>query len=63
MQDYENIRYELKAFSPDLILKEEIIVFSKRDLLDKEMKDFIVEEFKNKFKKINIFVISAVTGE
>jgi hypothetical protein len=27
------------------------------------MKDFIVEEFKNKFKKINIFVISAVTGE
>jgi len=63
MQDYENIRYELKAFSPDLILKEEIIVFSKRDLLEKEMKDFIVEEFKNKFKKTNIFVISAVTGE
>jgi len=27
------------------------------------MKDFIIEEFKKKFKKKNIFVISAVTGE
>lgn len=76
MQDYENIRYELKAFSPELDKKEEIIVFSKWDLLDKEMKDFIVEEFKKKLKKnkLNsekresplgekIFVISAATGE
>lgn len=63
MQDYENIRYELWAFSPDLALKEEIVVFSKWDLLDKEMKDFIVSEFKKKFKKTNIFVISAATWE
>ncbi len=63
MQDYENIRCELKAFSPNLDEKEEIIVFSKWDLLDKEMKDFIVEEFKKKFKKKQIFVISAATGE
>lgn len=63
MQDYENIRYELAAFSESLKEKEEIIVFSKWDLLDKEMKDFIVEEFKKKFKKKQIFVISAATGE
>lgn len=63
MQDYENIRYELGAFSESLKEKEEIIVFSKWDLLDKEMKDFIVEEFKKKFKKKQIFVISAATGE
>ena len=63
MQDYENIRYELWAFSPDLAQKEELIVFSKWDLLDKEMKDFIVDEFKKRFKKKNIFVISAATGE
>lgn len=63
MQDYENIRYELGAFSSDLAEKEELIVFSKGDLLDKEMKDFIVDEFKKKFKKKNIFVISAATGE
>jgi GTPase involved in cell partitioning and DNA repair len=29
MQDYENIRYELGAFSESLKDKEEIIVFSK----------------------------------
>lgn len=63
MQDYENIRYELWAFSDNLKDKEEIIVFSKWDLLDKEMKDFIVEEFKKKFKKKQIFVISAATWE
>ncbi|MFK7780087.1 MAG: GTPase ObgE [Candidatus Gracilibacteria bacterium] len=60
--DYTDIRKELEAFSPDLANKEEIIVFSKADLLDKEMKDFIVSEFKKKFNK-TIFVISAVTGE
>ncbi|MDD5770302.1 MAG: GTPase ObgE [Candidatus Gracilibacteria bacterium] len=63
MQDYKDIRYELKTFSLDLDKKEEIIVFSKGDLLDSEMKDFIVSEFKKKFKKKNIFIISAATGE
>ncbi len=63
LEDYENIRYELWAFSPDLAKKEEIIVFSKWDLLDKEMKDFIVEEFSKRFNKKKVFVISAATGE
>lgn len=63
MNDYKNIRYELWAFSDNLIEKEELIVFSKWDLLDKEMKDFIVNEFKNKFKKDKIFIISAATWE
>jgi len=44
--DYNDIRKELEAFSPDLANKEEIIVFSKADLLDKEMKDF---NLKNKY--------------
>jgi GTP-binding protein len=61
--DYENIRKELEFFSADLAKKEEIVVFSKADLLDDEMKDFIVSEFKNKFNKENIFIISAATGE
>lgn len=63
MSDYENIRYELKTFSPDLEKKEEIIVFSKADLLDKEMKDFIVSEFKKRFHKEKIFVVSSATWE
>ncbi|MDP2090739.1 MAG: GTPase ObgE [Candidatus Gracilibacteria bacterium] len=60
--DYTDIRHELEMFSADLAHKEEIVVFSKADLLDKEMRDFIVGEFKSKFNK-NVFVISAATGE
>ncbi|MDD2871620.1 MAG: GTPase ObgE [Candidatus Gracilibacteria bacterium] len=60
--DYTDIRKELELFSSDLANKEEIIVFSKADLLDKEMKDFIVSEFKARFNK-QVFVISAATGE
>jgi len=62
-KDYENIRFELKEFSPELEKKEEIVVFSKADLLDKEMKDFIVEEFKKKYPNKKVFVISSATRE
>jgi GTP-binding protein len=58
--DYTDIRKELELFSPDLADKEELVVFSKADLLDKEMKDYIVSEFKSKFNKV-AFVISAAT--
>jgi len=60
--DYTNIRKELEYFSPDLATKEEMIVFSKADLLDSEMKEFIVGEFKKQFDK-KVFVISAATWE
>lgn len=40
--DYTDIRKELGLFSQELQDKEEIIVFSKGDLLDSEMKDHIV---------------------
>lgn len=59
--DYEDIRKELKLFSEDLIKKEEIIVFSKADLLDEEMLEHIVLEFEKKYKEKKIFVISAAT--
>ncbi len=61
--DYTDIRKELENFSPLLAEKEEIIVFSKADLLDSEMKEFIVKEFKKKFNKENIFVISSASRE
>jgi GTPase involved in cell partitioning and DNA repair len=59
--DYTDIRKELELFSPDLANKGEIIVFSKADLLDDEMKEFILSEFKEKFPKKELFVISAAT--
>lgn len=61
--DYNDIRSELEKFSEDLSKKEEVIVFSKADLLDDEMKKYIVDEFKKKHKKKKIFVISAATWE
>lgn len=61
--DYEDIRHELESFSSLLAWKEEIVVFSKADLLDGEMKDLIVSEFKAKFPEKMVFVISSVTQE
>jgi len=61
--DYPDIRSELEYFSSNLSNKEEIIVFSKADLLDNEMKDYIVSEFKKNFSKKNVFVISSASRE
>jgi len=61
--DYENIRFELKEFSDLLWSKEEIVVFSKADLLDSEMKKFILEEFKKKYPTKKVFIISSATRE
>lgn len=60
--DYENIRYELIQFSETLAQKEEIIVFSKADLLDAEMKEYILWEFQKRFPNKQYFIISAATG-
>ncbi len=61
--DYEEIRYELWQFSPDLLIKEEIVVFSKADLLDSEMKHYILEEFQKKYPEKTYHTLSAATGE
>lgn len=59
--DYEDIRKELNYFSETLTNKEEIIILSKADLLDKEMLDYMHNEFKKKYKKKKIFVISSAS--
>ena len=61
--DYTGIRRELELFSDVLLEKEEIIVLSKADLLDSEMKEHIVSEFKKEYSDKTIFVISAATWE
>ncbi len=62
-EDYEVIRNELKLFSAELDKKEEVIILSKADLLDEEMKKFLLGEFKKKYKKKKIFLISSATSE
>lgn len=61
--DYEDIRKELCLFSDLLAEKEEIVAFSKADLLDDEMRDFIVSEFKAKYPNKKVIVISAASGQ
>lgn len=62
-QDYKDIRHELEVFSENLAIKEEIIVFSKGDLLDAEMKEHIVSQFQKEHPNAKVFIISAATGE
>lgn len=62
-EDYENIRKELEYFSPELAEKEEIIWLSKSDLLDDEMKKFILEEFKKKYPNKKVFIFSSASFE
>lgn len=61
--DYTDIRKELELFSDLLKNKEEIIVFSKADLLDEEMREHIISEFKKIHPKKVYFTISAATGQ
>ncbi|ATU05621.1 hypothetical protein BKN14_04210 [Candidatus Gracilibacteria bacterium HOT-871] len=61
--DYENIRKELEYFSPELAEKEEIIGLSKADLLDSEMKEFILQEFKKRYPNKKVFIFSSATHE
>lgn len=44
IENYNDIRHELEAFSPNLAKKEELIVLSKVDLLDNEMAEYIKKE-------------------
>lgn len=60
--DYEDIRKELIAFSDKLETKDEIIVFSKADLLDEEMREHIMGEFQKKYPNKKYFIISSATG-
>lgn len=62
-EDYKDIRKELELFSSDLASKEEIIVFSKIDLLDNEMREHIISEFIKQNPDKKIFQISSATWD
>ncbi len=62
LKDYEIIRKELDKFSPDLAQKPFIPVYTKIDLTDEELEEFLIEEFEAKFK-IRPWKISAATHE
>ena len=59
--DYDAIRNELGLFNPDMLKKEEIIVLSKIDLLDKDMVADLKGQIEKKTGK-KVFPISAPIG-
>ena len=62
LKDYEIVQEELKKFSPILAKKPSIPAFSKIDLTDQELEDFLIKEFMNKFS-IQPIKLSAATHE
>ena len=61
LERYQAIRNELASFSKELVAKEEWIIFTKLDLVDK---DYFAEIKKFIDKNMNrVFVISTETGE
>ncbi len=59
MGRYNNLRTELNQYSEQLATRPEIIVFSKADLIDEEIKGWIQDEFKGK----EIYFISSLSRE
>jgi GTPase len=62
MEDYKVIRDELEKFSPELATKPNLPVFTKIDLTDGELEDFLIDEFEKKYK-LRPLKISAATHE
>ncbi len=60
--DFETIRAELEKFSPELSQKPFLPIFTKIDLSDGELENFLIEEFERKFH-IRPLKISAATHE
>ena len=58
---FEVLYNELKKYNPELLDKEYMVVLSKADLLDEELKKEYAEEMNSLFKKIPHLIISSVT--
>jgi GTPase len=59
-KSYNQVKNELKSYSPDLLKKKELIVLNKIDLIDDELTKEIIEDFS---KKINGEILTLSTLE
>lgn len=55
---YNQVKKELKSYSPDLLKKKELVVLNKIDLVDEEMVKEIMEDFS---KDKNVEVVTLTT--
>ena len=58
--EYNILKNELKAYNPELMHKESILVISKSDMLDEELKTELDAELKNDLKGVPYLFISSV---
>lgn len=58
--DYEVLLNELRTYNPELLTKERLLVISKSDMLDDELKIEMVEELPN---QVSYLFISSLTNE
>ena len=59
-KSYNQVKNELKSYSPDLLKKKELIVLNKIDLIDEELAKEISEELS---RKINGEILTLSTLE
>ena len=58
--EYDVLRNELEAYNPELMHKDSLLVISKSDMLDDELKQELDVELKNDLKGIPYMYISSV---
>ncbi|MDO7609275.1 MAG: GTPase ObgE [Crocinitomicaceae bacterium] len=58
--EYDILKNELEAYNPELMHKESILVISKSDMLDEELKTELDAELKNDLKGVPYLFISSV---
>jgi GTP-binding protein len=58
-KSYNQVKNELKSYSPDLLKKKELIVFNKIDLIDSDSAKEITKKFSKKLNK-DIFMLSTL---
>ena len=58
-KSYNQVKNELKSYSPDLLKKKELIVFNKTDLIDSDSAKEITKKFSKKLNK-EIFMLSTL---
>ncbi|MGA1546444.1 MAG: GTPase ObgE, partial [Flavobacteriaceae bacterium] len=60
-EEFQILFNELKKYNPELLDKKYMVILSKADLLDEELKNEYLKEMKSIFKEIPHLIISSAT--
>lgn len=62
-KEYDVLLDELKRFNPEMLQKDRLIMISKGDMLDDELKAELVAELQKSFKKEKFMIVSSVAQQ